>query len=279
MKTTDERDLMQKNKSYGIVCQGFFYVKNRNKNEICKNRDKCYKYKTRNTLDNNSREVEFLHVDSFRNCRLYEDKTEEGHDVLATSIYNILYVNDLACASVVELKDYIPEQDKETRKIYGALIKRQEKYEETLREILGKEIYVFSEYNNYMDEHVIPLLDMFRLNMENIFKDMGERNYKFMALVEVARTILGYSVCSVENRVKECLKYQSKAVNLRRYKLEEMKRIIESLSDWVTRRCANFNLNNDTRLIESYRALDKMLTNPQVIGDSIRKSKQYGDSI
>ena len=279
MKTTDEQDLIQKNKSYGTICQGFFYIKNSGKTEICKNRGKCYKYRTRNTVVNKANEVEFLHVGSFRNCRLYEDKTEEGQDILATAIYNILYVNDLACASVIELKDYMPNQDKETRKIYGALIKRQEKYEETLREILGKEIYVFSEYNNCMDEHVIPLLDMFRINMENIFKDMCEKNYKFMALVEVARTILGYSVCSVENRVKECLKYQSKAVNLRRYKLEEMKRIVESLSNWVTRRCDNFDLNKDTRLIESYRELDKMLTNAQVIGDSIRKSKQYGNSI
>lgn len=189
---------------------------------------------------------------------------------IVVAIYNILYVNDLACACVIDLQDYINKiQDKETQKIYGALRKRQRSYEEIICGVLENQLDKFAEYNSYMDEHVQPLLSRLTDEITNLLDSCGVENARFIALTETARTIIGYSVINVEKRIKECLYISREVVNLRGYKLSDMKRVAENLSKWVSRKCPNIDLNRKDKIINAYRELDKILTNKDIINQSI----------
>lgn len=193
------------------------------------------------------------------------------------AIYNILYVNDLACACVIDLQDYINKiQDKETQKIYGALRKRQRSYEEIICGVLENQLDKFAEYNSYMDEHVQPLLSRLTDEITNLLDSCGVENARFIALTETARTIIGYSVINVEKRIKECLYINREVVNLRQYKLSEFERIANNLCDWVSRKCKNLNLNESVDILNRYKELDKTLTDCNIINESIIKSMNHG---
>ena len=118
----------------------------------------------------------------------------------------------------------------------------------------------------------MPKLNDFIDAMNNAIKGVNSDNYSFIALVEVARTMVGYSVMNVENRVKECLKFKKDSVYLRQYKLTEMCEIVENLSRWCSRKCKGLDLNKCENVMNAYRSLDKILTDVNIINNSIIKS-------
>lgn len=255
------------------VCSGQFYIKNRNIYEKCKNCESCFKFKEYSKKKDDTPEVHYHYISTFRNCEFYKYRPKDDTYILTTSIYNIVYVNDLACASVINLMDKVKNQDKETQKIFGALVKRQRAYEEDFNNILVKSQDFLAEYNSYMDERIQDKLEAFQKAMIRSFTSRGYENAEFIALVEVMRTIIGYSVVSVEKRIQECLKYNKDSVNLRYYKLNEMKKIAENLSDWTKRKCKGLNLNDEKDVIDAYRELDKALTSSDIINEALYKAK------
>lgn len=261
------------NQDITSVCSGQFYIKNRNTYEQCKNCENCFKYKHYTHKKENTPEVHYHYVSTFRNCEFYKVRPKDGNYIITTSIYNIIYVNDLACATIIDLCDKIKHQDKETQKIFGALRKRQKTYEKTINTILAKEIDFLAEYNSYMDDFVQEKIESFVSAMNDMFAKEGYENSEFLALTEVMRTMVGYSVLNTENRVRECLKYKKESVHLRQYKLNEILRVAENFSNWVTRKCNKLDINKNERVMNAYRALDKTLTNSDIINEALFKAK------
>lgn len=200
------------------------------------------------------------------------DKKEIEYYV-TTAIYNILYVNDLACSCIVDLADFVKKENKETRRIYSALRKRQIYYDIDIQKMLHKEISFFAEYNSQMDIYARSKLEEFTNAIEKVLKENNVDNARFIALTETARTVVGYSVLNIENRINECLQYEKDCVNLRQYKLEHLKRIAEQLSDWVSRKCRNIDLNKSEEVMTAYRSLDKVLTSSEIINKSIFEAR------
>lgn len=262
------------NKDAKSVCSGQFYKKSSKSYEKCKNCANCFKYKSFKSKSEYTPEVKFHYVDTFRKCELYKIKYITEEDIIMTCIYNIIYVNDLACSCVIDLQDYINDQDKETQKVYRALKKRQKEYEAFLNETLTDKLSLLAEYNSAMDDHVLPVIEWFKDAMRKQISNASDDNVDFISLVEVARTIIGYSTISVEKRIEQCLKYNKDSVNLRGYKLVEMLSIVENLSKWTTRKCKKIDLNDSKEIIDSYRELDKTLTNFEIINDCINKAKK-----
>lgn len=190
------------NEDIKSVCSGQFFIKNRNTYEKCKNCEKCFKFKEYSKKKDDTPEVHYHYISTFRNCEFYKYRPKDDAYVLTTAIYNIIYVNDLACASVISLMDKVKKQDKETQKIFGALVKRQRAYEKEFSNILVKEQGFLAEYNSYMDERIQDKLEAFQKAMIHSFTSRGYENAEFIALVEVMRTIVGYSVLSVEKRIQ-----------------------------------------------------------------------------
>lgn len=261
------------NKDITSVCSGRFFIKNRNTYEECKHCQNCFKYKQYANKKEDTPEVRYHYVSNFRNCEFYKYRPKDENYIITTSIYNIMYVNDLACATIIELWDKIKHQDKETQKIFGALKKRQALYERLIAKILEKEQNFLAEYNSYMDEYVQDKLTSFVSAMTTMFTKEGYENAEFLALTEVMRTMVGYSVLNVENRVKECLKYKKDCVHLRQYKLNDLLRVAENFSDWVTRKVTKLDINKDEQVILTYRELDKTLTNSEIINEALYKAR------
>ena len=257
------------------VCEGVFYARGKSTQEICKNRDKCQKYaKWLNSKDKNANMVSFYYVDSFRNCDIYKHVFVDESFALQLAIYNMIYVNDLACACVIDMRDKIGKQDKETQKIYRALSKRQRRYDKAIEEIMGNdEIGHCAEFNLRMDEHIQPLVEDLYDQIYNYLHINNIENAQFIALAERAYIVLGYSVISINKRIKECLKYNKEVVNLHSYELTEMRDIAKNLCDWVSRKCKAVDLNKSPEIMESYQKLDKGLTDVNILGKAIIESR------
>lgn len=270
-----EAPYMLHNKDFSSVCSGSFYIKGRNVHEPCKNCDKCQKYERYKDRKEDTPLVRFRYVDSFRECDLWKYKAIDGAYALQIAIYNMVYVNDLACACIIDMKDKVKYQDKETQKIYRALLKREYNYEKRLTEILGDSIGFCAEYNSEMDDVVKDKICNLYDSIYNFLKKNGVDNSAFLAHAELAYIIIGYSILSIDKRIEECRKYNEEVVNLRGYKLTEMGIISDNLCKWLGRKCkCVVNLNKDKEIKDAYNELDKVLTNCSVIENSLIKARE-----
>ena len=262
------------NKDVKSVCSGQFYKKNSKSYEQCKNCEKCQKYAKYKDKKEDTPEVGFYYVDSFRKCDLWKKMELQGELALRIAIYNILYVNDLACACVIDMKDKVKSQDKETQKIYNALLKRQCNYEKELVKILGDQINFCADVNSEMDDSVqTKLCDLYDA-IYSYLQDNRVQNYGFIAYAELAYTIIGYSILSIDKRIEECRKYNKDVVNLQRYKLIGMLDVSKNLCNWLGRKCNGLNLNDCQEIKDAYHELDKVLTNISVIENAISKAEE-----
>lgn len=269
-----EAPYIEHNKDVLSVCRGSFYIKGRNIHEPCKNRDKCQKYAKFNEKRDDTPQVGFYYVDSFRKCDLWKKMELQGELALRIAIYNILYVNDLACACVIDMKDKVKTQDKETQKIYSALLKRQWNYEREITKIIGEQIGFCADVNAEMDDSVqTKLCDLYDA-IYSYLQDNGVKNYGFIAYAELAYTIIGYSILSIDKRIEECRKYNKDVVNLQAYKLLGMRDVARNLCNWLGRKCNGLNLNDCQEIKKAYHELDKILTNIRVIESAILKAEE-----
>lgn len=274
-----EAPYMAHNKDVSSVCRGSFYIKGRNIHEPCKNRDKCQKYAKYGDRKEDTPEVGFYYVDSFRNCDLWKYKVVEGAFALQMAIYNMVYVNDLACACIIDMKDKVHTQDKETQKIFRALAKRQVEYEKRLVGILGEHINFCADYNLEMDETVHDKVTGLFDAIYEYLQDKEVENYEFIAYAELAYTLIEYSILSINKRIEECRKYNKDVVNLQAYKLTEMCTIAKNLCDWLGRKCKCLNLNDSQEIKSAYHELDKVLTNCRVIEKALLKARGMDDAV
>ena len=256
------------------ACKGEFYIKSKHRTDICPNREKCIKYKRFKSGEEYSSEVRFFYVDTFRKCKMHEEKIPSSV-VVKNAIYNILYNNDLAISSIYEIEPYMGELDKEAKKIFKALLKRKDAYEDEVKSIAKEHQTFLSAYGMYMDDHAALLVDELYKAIKDYLISNDNDNAEIIARVETCRTMVGYSVVACEKRVKETLKYNKNVVNLRSYKMSDMLRVAENLSVWVSRKCKKGNLNEDKRIMSAYYALDKMLTDRYLINDSLEKAQEW----
>ena len=256
------------------ACEGEYFVKSKHRTDICPNRDKCEKYKRFKNGDEHSSMVRFYYVDTFRKCKLYEEKIPAAL-VVKTAIYNILYNNDLALSSIYELEPYIENTDKETKKIFGALYKRKDAYERDVDDIAKESRTFLSAYGMFMDDHATPAInDLYGAIKEAL--DKGKvKDSELIARAETCRTMVGYSVVACEKRIQETLRYNKDVVNLRSYKMADTLRVAENLSIWISRKCKGIDLNKDEKVITMYRKLDKILTDRYIINDSLEKAQEW----
>lgn len=269
-----EAPYIKHNKDVLSVCSGLFYIKSRNIHEPCKNREKCQKYAKYNDKKDDTPDVGFYYVDSFRKCDLWKYKTIDGSFALRIAIYNILYVNDLACACVIDMKDKVKTQDKETQKIYNALLKRQWNYEREMTRIIGEQIGFCADVNAEMDDSVQDKLLSLYGAIYDYLKANNVDNFTFIAHAELAYTIIGYSILSIDKRIEECRKYNKNVVNLQTYKLLGMRDVARNLCNWLGRKCNGLNLNDCQEIKDAYHELDKVLTNIRVIESAILKAEE-----
>ena len=98
---------------------------------------------------------------------------EQGREdnILKYTTYTILYVNDLACNCIKDLMPFIAHKDKETQKIYGALLKRATNYLRFVRSVIKEESNNFlADYNSVMDDINDESVVLFKEAIINAYK-------------------------------------------------------------------------------------------------------------
>ena len=269
-----EAPYIEHNKDVLSVCSGSFYIKGRNIHEPCKNREKCQKYAKYKDKKEDSPEVGFYYVDSFRKCDLWRYRTIDGAYALQISMYSILYVNDLACACIIDMKDKVKTQDKETQKIFMALQKRQFEYEKMLANILKEDIEMLADINLFIDDRVQVKVKALLDSILKFLKYKNVENFQFVGLTEMAFLILDYSLAHIDNMMRVCLKYTKEGVYLQCFKLTDIRNVAFNLCKWVERKCKDVNMNDSEEILDSFHSLNKMLTDVNLIGNAFEQAKE-----
>ena len=253
-------------------CSGKFFIKGRNEWEECKHKNECMKYSLSKNTQTLDKEVKFRYVDTFRNCNLYQ--LFDNSFALKICLYNMIYVNDLVCQCIQELRSKCSKEDKESLKKIGALEKRIREYDSLMSKIVDDKIGFLADFNLYMDEQIQPKLECYRNSISKYLMENGAVNYVFIAYVEAARTMAEYSIKIIEKRIDTLKTSIPDIKTMRSYRLMDIKRIIEDLSNWASRKVNCINLNDSTGIIDSFGKLDEMLNDANILAEAINKSSE-----
>lgn len=189
--------------------------------------------------------------------------TKEQEDrLLLYSIYTILYLNDTACFSVQQLNKDVMERDKESQKIYKALLKRNKFYLNKMSSIVDRSIDYYCDYCTAMDEICDNAYSNFKDSLQKAYKEVGIDDYEYIAKVETMRSMVEISVEAGKKTIDSTCKYIPQTRGLESYLLKDMLRIANNFSNWAYRKVPkdirlDFNENSD--VMQKFRTLSTCL--------------------
>lgn len=267
-----ESQFKETNENMYSVCSGKFYIKNRKVWEDCKKCEKCPKYKYYKYKDNDTLEVKHCYVDSFRNCQLYKIDIIDGAYVSRIAIYQIYHMNDCAINAVKEIESVLPKEDKQAMKIFAGAKRKVKYYEDYIYKIIGNKIYEFADFNSEMDSYTESPINKMKESIVSALKKEGYGEYsECVASVEVARCLVEFSTRFLEKRIQECCKFKSNAVHLRQYKLDDLRKNTDGLSDWINRKIKPFNFCIK-EVLDSFHEFHTVLLNHKLINEITRRT-------
>ena len=181
---------------------------------------------------------------------------------LLYATYTILYANDTACNAVLELEKFVEDEDKETKKIYRALKRRALGYIRYFNNLAGEHSWFTSDYFSTMDDYVSEYIDEMYCLLEKNLTECGAKKPKLYARIEQVRMLCHIAVAIHNSLMKECNKHHINTYNLQSYRLGELKRVADNLSEWsdrhfVSDKACNFNDNKE--LIEAMHKANKAM--------------------
>lgn len=163
---------------------------------------------------------------------------EKGREdnLLKYAMYTMLYANDLACNCIKDLKPFVLKKDKETQKIYGALLKRATNYLRSIREIIKEDANNFlADYNSMMDDVNDESIELFKQAIINAYKHGNISEYEFLGHVEVARSMFYLSIASLDCLVDKLSSLAINSFNLKNYSLKPYSYIMDNFVKWCYR--------------------------------------------
>ena len=181
---------------------------------------------------------------------------------LVYATYVIIYANDTACNSVLELETFIQDEDKETKKLYRALKRRALGYIRYFNNLVGELSWFTSEYFGSMDEGNIDLIDDMYDELERYLVECGAEKPQLYAKLEQVRLLSHIAVEIHNSLMKECSKNNISTYNLKSYRLSELKRVSDNLSEWADRHFkakTPCDMSSNKRLVEMLTKIHKSL--------------------
>lgn len=199
-------------------------------------------------------------------------------DIITFAIYNVLYLNEINCIYINRIKEVLDKNDKESQKIYGAIARRIENYENSISKILGSKKLYFACFNDAMDEKIIKFTEKYRKAIQIALKSNGLTCFEELAAIETAYTFVDFSIKTIDKIVKDCIKYSKEIVNLRSYRMIEILSILSDLSKW---KCIKLKVKNDINLskdiacIKTFKEFQTEFSKANIFYESIKKAKEY----
>ncbi len=206
-----------------------------------------------------------------------QELTQEHKEMLMLyAMYTISYINDTACFSIQQLNKDVMSKDKESKKIYGALLKRCSSYLNDLDEAIGDKIDTFCAYNETMDDICDDVYFDFRQTLMNAYKESQMDDYEYLAKVETMRTIVGLSVDICRDISTSIKQYIPEGDVFMNHALLDIQRVANNFARWSYRKIpsdikVNVGKGSETskkldmfnRLIVDWKSFDKAYKNSQ----------------
>lgn len=190
------------------------------------------------------------------------EKDLEGR-LLKYAMYTMLYANDLACNCIIELEPYVKEKDKETKKIYKALLKRAKHYKKCIRELIGEKANRFlGDHNSFMDDINQECVEEYRDSIIEAYYKNGIKEFEFLGYLETARSLFYLSITSLDCIVEKLTKEGIKSYNLKNYSLRPYSSIMDNLVKWCYRHAEkeaseNLDLAKDKEVMEWFGKINE----------------------
>ena len=179
------------------------------------------------------------------------DNAQCEKNVFVYVALSMLYINDMLCNLIIDLKPYVATKDKETQKIYGALLKRATTYLKKANEGSEVDIYFFSEYCTYKDDLTDSKVGALQKEIKKVLEKHNVDDGDFLSRIEVIRCLADNAIVMNGSMSKSASKVLKTAKNIRQYRLTEISIIANNLANWVFRKSV-FNLNEEE---SAYNAL------------------------
>lgn len=200
------------------------------------------------------------------------------NQMILTAVYQTMYLNELVCCCVHDIKPSLDKMDKETQKIYKAAWRRVRDYEKYMQNLMTTSGNVYVDFNDTMDYTVQPFLEKFKDELYNCLDAYSNAEFPYVCtLVEVARTVTRFSITEIANRVKDTLKYDESAVSLYTYQQKELMTILDNLVKWVFRKVEDIDFNDYPNVVNAWVDVEKAINNSNTIGAAIVKAQQLND--
>lgn len=202
--------------------------------------------------------------------------TKEQEERLSLySIYTILYMNDMACFSIQQIGKDVDLNNKECKKIYEALLKREKQYYRDIEKIVGDKIDYYCDYCTEMDAICDDAYFDFKQSIEEAYKNAGIDNYKYFAIMEVMRSIVELSTIAGQDVVNKVCVHVPSAKWMERYLLKDISRVANNLANWEYRKIdksIKINFNQDSDVMKKFHKLSECLIDYESFDKSYRKS-------
>ena len=187
---------------------------------------------------------------------------EQECTLLLYSIYTILYINDTACFSIQQIGPKVKEKDKESQKIYGALIKRGNGYLRNVSNLLSVNLDEFCDYCAIMDDIVDDHYYNFKDSVKKAYKEAGIDDYEYCSEVEIVRSIVELSVETNKKIIEDVSKHVKEAKHLDGYLMTDLMRVANNFADWSYRKVPKdikVDLKEGSDVINKLQELSKFL--------------------
>ena len=200
---------------------------------------------------------------------------EQEERLLLYATYTILYLNDTACFSIQQLGKDVQGQDKESKKIYGALSKRCTNYINRISKIVDKNMDYYCDFCTEMDDICDKDYVEFKHSLHNAYKDASIECHDYFAKVETMRSMVELSVEAGRKIISDVYKYVPKVKWLENYLLSDMMRVANNFSSWAYRKIPKnivIDFNKESEVMIMFKKLSMSLIDYQSFDKAYRKA-------
>lgn len=187
---------------------------------------------------------------------------EQEERLLLYATYTILYLNDTACFAVQQLGRSAKQKDKESQKIYSALLKRNNYYLNHLSCIIQSNIEYYCDYCTEMDNNADDAYRAFKESLTDAYRKNQIEDFEYLAEVETMRSMVELSVEGGIKIINDVSKRIPKAKYLEKYLLVDMMRVANNFSNWSYRKVpkdVKIDFNKDNDVMSKFHELSKIL--------------------
>ena len=186
---------------------------------------------------------------------------EQEERLLLYATYTILYLNDTACFAIQQLSSRVPD-DKESKKIYGALLKRGKQYLAKIDKIIDNKMDYYCDFCTEMDSICDEQFFAFKKSLKKAYAYSNIDNAEYFSLVESMRSMVDLSVEAGKNVVEKLKVALPKVTWLLNYLPVDMLRVANNFANWEYRKIPKdivINFNEESEVMQEFRKLSECL--------------------